>query len=65
MYSRYKAKDLLVEDLESRKPFDARFDSKCYFGCEIIRGDQFYFMGDKRKVCSSCRAELQEEINNI
>lgn len=65
MYNRYKAKELLIEDLENKKPFQANFDSKCYFGCQIIRGDDFYFMGDKRKVCASCRGELQEEMNNL
>lgn len=45
-------KQLLIDDFENRKEFEAHFDQQCEVcGEEILEGDALYFVGNKR-VCA-------------
>lgn len=56
-------KAVLVEDLEYRKPFTANrmFPCSCC-GNKVEEGDEFFFFGDKRKVCNDCRESMRELV---
>lgn len=59
-------KGILLEELENKKSFEANWDTECSVGGEdILVGDTFYFMGEKKKVCQNCFAEIQEEVENL
>lgn len=59
-------KGILLEELENKKSFTANWQTECSVGGEDIEeGDTFYFMGEKKKVCQNCFAELQEEVERL
>lgn len=59
-------KDILKEEFENKKAFDAKWEAECNLGGEdIMEGDTFYFMGDKKKVCQNCFEEIQETIEAL
>lgn len=53
-----KIKELLIEDIEYKKPFDAKYPAICD-GCHR-EVETFIFMGDKRKICIDCQVEIQD-----
>lgn len=56
-------KDLLMEELENKKSFDATWESECDLCGEILlEGDTFYFFGSKRKVCSNCYDQIGDQL---
>ena len=61
-------KDLLLEDLEYKKSFEA-FPSLQCDGCgeyvANISGGEFVFMGDKKKLCSDCLFEITEYLEGV
>lgn len=59
-------KDILIEELEGKKPFDAMWSTDCNIcGNSIEEGDEFFFFGDKQKVCGDCKAEMINLIEGI
>jgi hypothetical protein len=63
---RQDIKDLLIEELENKKSFSAKWDTNCDLcGDDIFEGDEFYFFGDKKKIDSKCFMEIQEEVSNL
>ena len=60
-------KELLVEELGYKKTFN---NSMYVFPCScckntVEQGDEFIFMGDKKKVCINCQAEIIEYLENL
>lgn len=54
---------LLREDLEHKKVYIARFDTRCDIcSKDLFRGDDLYFMGSKRRVCSGCIAVMIKDL---
>jgi len=59
-------KQALISELESKKEFDAMYDTDCNFcGNNIIESDPFIFIGNKEKMCNDCRYSLIEQLENI
>ena len=59
-------KDILIEELQSKKAFDANWQTECDIGGEDIEeGEAFVFMGNKKKVCESCMGELIEIVEAL
>jgi len=56
-------KEIIKEEFENKKSYDANFRFRCS-GCRnwIEEGEPFYFVGNKKRVCGDCLAELQESI---
>lgn len=55
--------DLLVQELENKKTFDAMYDTSCdACGEDIAKDDEFTFFGDKKKVCNNCFENLLDQI---
>lgn len=58
-----KIKDVLMEELDNKKSFTANWDTECEIcNQDIMEGDDFYFFGEKRKVCSNCHNEMGDQI---
>lgn len=58
-----KAKDFLIEDLENKKSYQARFDGNCSTCMnKIYKSDEFYFIGDSKKLCLTCKIDLIDLI---
>ena len=52
-------KEVLQEELENKKMYEASWDTDCNVcGDTILEGDEFCYMGNKRKVCENCRSEI-------
>lgn len=54
---------LLIEELENKKLYEANWGTEC--DCcdgDIQQGDKFVFMGDKKKVCIDCVADMQDDL---
>lgn len=60
-----RLKAVLLEDLECKKSYQAFHNSTCY-GCElaIMQDDEFWYLGNGRKICANCMTELQQELQN-
>jgi len=55
-------RDIIREDLENKKPFEAKFSFKCSgCGMPIVKGDTFFFVGSK-KVDATCLSEMQDMV---
>lgn len=53
-------KEILIEELEGKKPFTANWLTECSLcGGSIEEGDDFFFFGDKKKVCNDCRDNMR------
>lgn len=54
---------LILEDLENKKHYNAKWDFACD-GCgeQVFQGDALVFMGDKKKVCITCLAAMQDDL---
>lgn len=56
-------KELLLEELEGKKPFNANWLTECSLcGSNIEEGDEFFFFGDKKKICTNCRILIQTTV---
>jgi len=53
-------KKILAEDIEYKKPFEAKYPAVCDF-C-LNETDIFIFIGDKKKMCRDCQAEVTEYL---
>lgn len=57
---------VLLEELEYKKQYKASFDGTCACcGDDIHIGDTFVFMGEKKKVCIGCLADMQDEMETF
>lgn len=57
---------VLKEDIENKKPFTSAYDMDCYVcSNEIMEGDEFFFMGAKRKVCNNCLGDMIDAVENL
>ena len=56
-------KQLIIEDLEEKKPYPAKWDLSCGL-CDndIPAGDDFFYLGGK-KVCNDCRDLATQLVN--
>lgn len=52
-------KKLLLYEIENKKGYQATWKGYCD-GCKglIDEGEEFMFMGDKRKICTECQADI-------
>lgn len=56
-------KQTLYQELERKKQFQARWDTYCdECGSNIQEDDDFYFFGDKRKICQECYNEIMNYL---
>ncbi len=56
-------KEILIEELENKKIFNANRDTYCDVnGEDILQDDEFVFMGNKQKMCRQCLDDLQELV---
>ena len=54
-------KKLLAEEMEYKKTYVATWDTACSAGNHhIIKGNEYIYLGDKKKVCIDCLAEIIE-----
>jgi len=53
--------ELLLEELEYKKIFNANYQTMCDI-CynNIEQDDEFIFLGNKKKVCMDCVEEIKE-----
>ena len=59
-------KELLIEELENKKPFSANFPFDCALCGESVEEDEeFFFFGNKKRVCSDCRSEMESAVETI
>lgn len=59
MLSEEQIKQALLEDLENKKEYECRFATTCSVaGCELLAGDDLYFYGQKKKMCSTCLHQM-------
>lgn len=57
---------LLIEDVEYKRDYTARYDLTCYLcGNEIAIGDKFYFFGDSHKVCNACHHDIIDQLGGF
>ena len=62
--TREYAIELLVEDLEYKILQESKFVFQCNVCTEKVTvGDNFVWLGSKRKVCINCRDEIIEELS--
>lgn len=60
-----KQRAMLVEDLESQKTYEAYTFTGCdCCGETIEEGEEFVFMGNRRKVCLKCLGEMQWRVRH-
>jgi hypothetical protein len=53
-----EAKQLLIAELETKKPYEVRYSTDCAeCGEEMYSGDECFYIGNER-VCDSCRLDL-------
>jgi hypothetical protein len=58
--------ELLIEDIELKKNFQAKWPFDCEICGEGVEEDgDFIFMGDKKKVCSGCHEKIIDYLNEI
>ncbi len=58
-----KTRQLLVEDIEMRKRYPAFVNCTCQIcGSAIFKGEEFVYIGDKKRMCNSCVYELMDEL---
>jgi hypothetical protein len=54
-----KIKTILIEEIEYKKVFAASWDTRCdECGKDILEGEDFVFMGSKKKICEDCRGDI-------
>lgn len=59
-------KEILIEELEAKKPFEAQWNVICDgCGLSIVEGEEFFFFGDKKKICSDCKASMIEVVEAV
>lgn len=57
---------LLIEDVDYKRDYTARYDLKCHLcGGEIMIGDKFYFFGESRKVCTNCHHDMIDQLGGF
>lgn len=62
-FDTYKASEFLKEELENKRPYQANRNVNCELCREgMAEGDDFYFIGNRHKICVNCLGELQEII---
>lgn len=53
--------NLIRIELLNKKVFTAKWQARCDIcGNVISQGDDFFFLGDKKKLCDSCFGDLLE-----
>lgn len=59
MLNEKQIKQFLLDDLENKRTYRARFSTTCSVGgCEIFAGEDLYFYGQKQKLCASCFSQV-------
>lgn len=54
---------IILSELKNKKVFNAMKDTECECCFDtIFEDDDFYFMGDKEKICQSCMTRMIELI---
>ena len=54
-------KKLLVEEMENKKSYEANYDTICDVdNGNIYKGEEFIFMGSRKKVCTNCQSDIME-----
>lgn len=57
---------ILIEELNYKKAFLASHDTECDIcGEDIFDGDDFYFMGNRRKCCENCRKLAIDYLSSL
>lgn len=57
---------ILKEDLEYRKDVEAKWPFDCD-GCgqQVLPGERFCFMGNKKKVCGGCVGTMAQAVEEM
>lgn len=64
-YSKSQVKDIIMEDLDEKKPYTASWDFDCEIGFDTIsEGDEFFYIAGK-KVCNDCRSEIRDVVEEM
>ena len=58
--------DVLVEDFFNKKMFSSKGDFACAVcGRKVARESAIYFFGDNEKMCSQCKEEICEQLEEM
>lgn len=54
---------LIAEDLDFKKVFYANQEFKCFLCHQPVwHEDPFIFVGDKKKICITCKEDIKENL---